>query len=55
VQGEARSGAGLVGEGRPREGHGGGRQPKGGAADAALSQVPVVGVFKFLNRPGSKE
>jgi hypothetical protein len=30
-----------VREGRPREGQSGGRQPEGGAADVALSQVSV--------------
>jgi hypothetical protein len=39
-----------VQEGRPREGQGGGRQPQGGAADAAPSQVAVGGdaaIFHF--------
>jgi hypothetical protein len=36
-------------KGRSREGQGGGRQPKGGAADMALSQVSVGGDAPVLH------
>jgi hypothetical protein len=36
-------------KGRPREGQGGGHQPKGGAADMALSQVSVGGDAPVLH------